>query len=95
MLKITDFRIDRVGTPGLVHVDHLTQESARETTTLLEENNSRYHIFSTTEDDKGVSNSGKRGQNGGKLIIDCGDLGVPAQPHCSPHVDALGFGCQT
>ena len=57
MLKITNFRIGPVETPGLVHVDGLTQESARETTKLLEENNSRYHIFSTTEDDKGVSSS--------------------------------------
>ena len=57
MLKITNFRIDPVETPGLVHVDSLTLESARETTMLLEENNSRYHIFSTTEDDKGVSSS--------------------------------------
>ena len=57
MLKTMNFRIDPVETPGLVHVDILTQESARETTTLLEENNSRYHIFSTTEDDKGVGSS--------------------------------------
>ena len=55
MLKITNFRIDPVETPGLVHVDNLTKESARETTILLEENNQRYHIFTTTEDDKGVS----------------------------------------
>ena len=55
MLKIMNFGIDPVETPGLVHVNSLTQESARETTKLLEENNSRYHIFSTTEDDKGVS----------------------------------------
>jgi hypothetical protein len=54
MLKISGFRIDPVETPGLVHVDNLTQESARETTTLLDENNARYHIFTTTEDDKGV-----------------------------------------
>ena len=58
MLKITNFRIDAVKTPGLVHADNLTPESARETSTLLEENNSRYHIFTTTEDDKGVSEGG-------------------------------------
>ena len=54
MLKITNFRIDHVLTPGLVHVENLTPESARERSTLLEENNTRYHIFTTTEDDKGV-----------------------------------------
>ncbi len=64
MLKITNFRIDNVKTPGLVHVDNLTQESAQETTALLDENNSRYHIFSTTEDDKGVSNRGRRVNTG-------------------------------
>ena len=57
MLKITNFKIDPVETPGTVHADNLTEESARETTILLEENNSRYHIFSTIEDDKGVSQS--------------------------------------
>ncbi|MCJ1479652.1 hypothetical protein MMC13_008338 [Lambiella insularis] len=54
MLKITNFKIDPIETPGIVHADNLTEESARETTILLEENNSRYHIFSTIEDDKGV-----------------------------------------
>ncbi|KAL8699512.1 MAG: hypothetical protein Q9201_005963 [Fulgogasparrea decipioides] len=54
MLPIAGFHIDPVGTPGLLHVDDLTWESARETTKLLEENNARYHIFTTTEDDKGV-----------------------------------------
>ena len=54
MLQINDFAIDLVETPGLIHVDNLTTESARETTILLKENNARYHIFSTTEDDKGV-----------------------------------------
>lgn len=57
MLKITNFKIDPFETPGLVHADNLTEESARETTKLLEENNSRYHIFSTIEDDKGASQS--------------------------------------
>lgn len=57
MLSIADFHIDPVETPGLLHVDNLTRESARETTKLLEENNARYHIFTTTEDDKGVGTS--------------------------------------
>lgn len=92
MLKITNFKIDPVETPGLVHSDNLTPESARETTTLLEENNSRYHIFTTTEDDKGVSTSGRCRIDGRKLIVALGNLGVPAQPHRSPYVDSLGFG---
>ena len=57
MLQISGFKIDPVETPGLVHADNLTQASAKETTTLLEENNARYHIFTTTEDDKGVCSS--------------------------------------
>ena len=101
MLKITNFKIDPVETTGLVHADNLTHESARETTTLLEENNSRYHIFTTTEDDKGVSTSDKEvlataeGSHRWLSSLTSGIfLGVPAQPHCSPHVDALGFGRQ-
>lgn len=72
MLKITNFRIDSVGTPGLVHGDNLTQESAQETSTLLEENNSRYHIFTTTEDDKGVSKADRSSRNGSKIFINSG-----------------------
>ena len=53
-MKTGSFRIDPVETPGLVHAENLTEASARETEQLLEENNSRYHIFATTEDDKGV-----------------------------------------
>ena len=49
-----NFKIDPVETPGLVHTGNLTMSSAKETAKLLEENNSRYHIFTTTEDDKGV-----------------------------------------
>ncbi len=54
MLQINDFQISPADTRGIVHVENLTQESARETTELLRENNARYHIFTTTEDDKGV-----------------------------------------
>ena len=53
-MKTQSFKITPEETPGLVHVDNLTLESAKETELLLEENNSRYHIFTTTEDDKGV-----------------------------------------
>ena len=67
MLRITNFEIDPVQTPGLVHADNLTKESAQETTALLEENNARYHIFTTTEDDKGVSNNNNNSVAGTEL----------------------------
>lgn len=54
MMKTVNFKIDPIETPGLVHAKNLTHEAAKETEMLLEENNSRYHIFTTTEDDKGV-----------------------------------------
>ena len=58
MLSITKFRIDPVLTPGLVHVNDLTPESAMEISALLEERIARYHLFTTTdgggEDDEGA-----------------------------------------
>ena len=50
MLNVTNIRMDPVLISGRIHVNDLNPESARETSTLLEENNARSHLFTTTED---------------------------------------------
>ena len=55
MLATDTFVIDPIKTPGLIHADGLTEESARTTEELLKENNEKYHIFFTLEDHMGVS----------------------------------------
>ena len=87
MLQTDTFVIDPVETPGFIHANKLTKESAKTTEDLLKENNEKYHIFFTLEDHMGVRIHG--------LPI-CGDqgsgdrfetsvltlqIGVPAQPH--------------
>ena len=42
-------------TPGMTHAQHLTQKSADTCSKLLQENHSEYHIFTTEEEEKGVS----------------------------------------
>lgn len=54
MLQTDTFVIDPKTTPGLVHADNLTEESAQTTSELLKENNEKYHIFFTIEDHMGV-----------------------------------------
>jgi len=54
MLNTTTYLLSPTETPGLVHADGLTDESAQTTTALLKENNEKYHIFFTTEDHMGV-----------------------------------------
>ncbi|KAI8633674.1 hypothetical protein F5Y19DRAFT_461999 [Xylariaceae sp. FL1651] len=54
MLDTDTYVIDPTETPGLVHADGLTAESAKTTTELLKENNEKYHIFFTIEDHMGV-----------------------------------------
>lgn len=39
----------------MTHAEHLTQESADMCSKLLQENHSEYHIFTTEEEEKGVS----------------------------------------
>lgn len=48
------FSFDPKRTPGLCHAKNLTHESTRELERVLEENHSNHHIFTTTEDHKGV-----------------------------------------
>lgn len=54
MLQTDTYVIDPKTTPGLVHADNLTKESAETTSELLKENNEKYHIFFTIEDHMGV-----------------------------------------
>ncbi|KAL9130125.1 MAG: hypothetical protein Q9217_001599 [Psora testacea] len=46
--------VDPSETPGLFHVDNLTQESADTVSKLLEDNHTAHHIFLLPEHDKGV-----------------------------------------
>ena len=55
MEKITTFQFDPVKTPGIMHADNLTKESAEAVAEVLQDNNANYHIFQTTEDEMGVS----------------------------------------
>jgi hypothetical protein len=54
MLRTDTFVIDPIATPGIVHADNLTAESAETTAELLKDNNDKYHIFFTMEDHMGV-----------------------------------------
>ena len=54
MEKITTFQFDPVKTPGITHADNLTKESAEAVAEVLHDNNAKYHIFQTTEDEMGV-----------------------------------------
>lgn len=54
MEKITTFEFDPVKTPGIIHADNLTKESAEAVAEVLQDNNAKYHIFQTTEDEMGV-----------------------------------------
>ena len=54
MEKITNFQFDPVKTPGITHADNLTKESAEAAAEVLHDNNAKYHIFQTTEDEMGV-----------------------------------------
>ena len=60
MLQTDTFVIDPFLTPGFVHADNLTEESAKVTEEVLKENNEKYHIFFTIEDHMGVSVSACR-----------------------------------
>lgn len=62
MLQTQTYVIDLVETPGLIHADHLTEESAKTTEELLKHNNENYHIFFTMEDHMGVGR--QLGSNG-------------------------------
>ena len=55
MEKITTFQFDPVKTPGIIHADNLTKESAEAVVEVLQDNNAKYHIFQTTEDEMGVT----------------------------------------
>ena len=48
------FRFHPVNNAGLRHAKNLTQESSRMLEQVLEENHNNHHIFTTTEDHKGV-----------------------------------------
>lgn len=54
MLNSTTFAISSKDTPGVVHAEGLTEESAQTTTELLKQNNEKHHIFFTLEDHMGV-----------------------------------------
>ncbi|KAH8434288.1 questin oxidase family protein [Aspergillus melleus] len=54
LASTSEFRFDPERTPGLRHAKNLTDESTRELERVLEENHSNHHIFTTTEDHKGV-----------------------------------------
>lgn len=41
-------------TPGMIHAEILTHESAETCSRLLRENHADYHIFTTEEEEKGV-----------------------------------------
>jgi hypothetical protein len=49
------FRFHPLKNAGLKHAGKLTEKSSRMLEQVLEENHSNHHIFSTTEDHKGVS----------------------------------------
>lgn len=49
------FHFDPSVNPGLKHAKTLTEESSRVLEQVLEENHINHHIFTTTEDHKGVS----------------------------------------
>ncbi|KAJ4287773.1 hypothetical protein N0V90_012477 [Kalmusia sp. IMI 367209] len=53
-LDTQTYVISPTETPGLIHADNLTEESARETERLLKHNNENHHIFFTTEAHMGV-----------------------------------------
>jgi hypothetical protein len=48
------FRFHPVNNAGLRHAKNLTEESSRMLEQVLEENHNNHHIFTTTEDHKGV-----------------------------------------
>jgi hypothetical protein len=54
LLDTETFVISPGETPGFVHADRLTEESARATEDCLRENNEKHHIFFTLEDHMGV-----------------------------------------
>ena len=54
MIETETSVIDPALTPGLVHADKLTHESAKTTEELLKYNNEYFHIFFTMEDHMGV-----------------------------------------
>jgi len=54
MEKMITFQFDPVKTPGIIHADKLTKESAEAVTEVLQDNNAEHHIFQTTEDEMGV-----------------------------------------
>ena len=56
-LQTDTYVIDPIETPGLIHAENLTEESAKTTEELLKHNNENYHIFFTMEDHMGVSSS--------------------------------------
>lgn len=43
-----------IANPGLIHASTLTKESADMASTLMNENHAAFHIFTTTEEDRGV-----------------------------------------
>ena len=95
MFNITISRIDLVWKPGFVLVDDLTPESARQTSTLLE-NNARSHLFTATEndeceDDEGVHISYSQ-QDEGETFTKSMCLSLPVQPHCAPYLNLLSCG---
>jgi hypothetical protein len=54
MATTKNFKFGPTETPGLIHADTVTEESSRTLEELLEQNHSFHHIFTTTEDHKGV-----------------------------------------
>lgn len=54
MLNTTTFSFSPTETPGHVHAENLTEESAKTLAELLQDNNAKHHIFFTTEDHMGV-----------------------------------------
>ncbi|EED16359.1 conserved hypothetical protein [Talaromyces stipitatus ATCC 10500] len=54
MATTKTFKFGPRETPGLIHADTVTEESSRTLEELLEQNHSFHHIFTTTEDHKGV-----------------------------------------
>ena len=54
MGHLSPVKIDFISTPGLIHANTLSQESANAASKLMNENHADFHIFTTTEEDRGV-----------------------------------------
>lgn len=81
-LQTETYVIDPIETPGLIHAENLTEESAKTTEELLKHNNENYHIFFTMEDHMGVSHGFSFLCNFTVGVVNL-QTGVLTQPCCS------------